>query len=464
MNGLNASEEPVMRRRLLVVLVLFGASAVFGQDAASKRAALRTPVVDALERAAPAVVNISTEKIITLQTSDPLRSLLDDNLYDQFFDRYPRRNVLMRSLGSGVIFDKRGYIVTNEHVVRRASRITVTLQDGSSCVGKLISADPSRDLAVIRIVRNLPFPTVNIYRAVPPMTGETAIAVGNPFGFEHTVTVGVVSATGRNVAVKGQVVMQNLIQTDASINPGNSGGALLDANGDLIGINTAIRSGAEGIGFAVPVDELRKALVDLVDFRRLTRLHVGMRLAGLMSTRTGELIGMRVIELQPGAPAEKAGLKPGDIITTLNGQRCVDVLAFEIDVLERLPGDKLVLGGRRDDKPFEAALILEQTPLPDPNAVISRRLGISVAKLTQADAARAGTDPGVGIIISAVVPGGPAAAVGIRKDDVILLFANFRVGEPEELASGLERVRAGERTVMVFSRKGFKYYAWVVPQ
>jgi serine protease Do len=291
--------------------------------------------------------------------------------------------------------------------------------------------------------------------------GETAIAVGNPFGFEHTVTVGVVSAVGRNVSIDGQTVMTNLLQTDASINPGNSGGALIDINGDLIGINTAIRAGAEGIGFAIPIDEVRKALVDLLDFRRLSRVDIGAGLVGLVNAQTGEPAGLRVIQLQPGSAAEKAGLKYADVITKLNGRPCVDVLAFEIDVLERKAGDKLVFEGARDNQPFKAEVTLVAIPMPDPNTVIARRLGMTVAKLSPADAARLGFDAGGGLVVQSVTPGGPCAAAGLSRDDVVLLFANFRVNEPEEIAQGLDRIRPGDQAVFVVIRKGFKYYTFI---
>jgi S1-C subfamily serine protease len=443
------------------VLVVFQAAMVFGQGSAPKAAALRNPVVDAVKTAAPAVVNISTEKIIALQTPDPRRTLFDDDLFDRFFEQYPKQNVRTRSLGSGVLVDRRGYIVTNEHVVRRASKIAVTLNDKSIYLGRLISADPSRDLAVIRISREAPFPTVNMNRREPLMIGETAIAVGNPFGFEHTVTVGVVSATGRNVSVQGEIMMRDLVQTDASINPGNSGGALLDVNGDLIGVNTAIRAGAEGIGFAIPVSELRKALVDLLDFRRLSKVWIGVGLAGLVNANTDEPVGLRVIQVQPDSPAQKSGLKYGDVITRLNGRRCVEVLEFEVDVLESRLGEELVFEGVRESGPFRAALRLERLPVADPNVIITKRLGLSVEKLSRADAVEVGLEPGTGVIVRSVAAKSPAASSGLKKDDVIVLFANFRVTDPEELASGLERIKPGDQAVVVLIRKGFKYYTWV---
>jgi len=443
------------------MLMVFGGTLLFGQDVASKRAAIRNPVVDAVKTASPAVVNISTEKIVTLRSFDLRSHLFDDDLFDKFFERYRKRDLRTRSLGSGVLFDRRGYIVTNEHVVRRASKIQVTLNDKNTYLGRLISADASRDLAVIKISRELPFPTANMNRLEPLMIGETAIAVGNPFGFEHTVTVGVISATGRNVTVKGKVLMRNLVQTDASINPGNSGGALLDINGDLIGVNTAIRAGAEGIGFAIPVTELRMALVGLLDFRRLSKVWLGMGLAQRIRTATNEPIGLRVIQLQPDSPAQKAGIRYGDVITKLNGRSCVEVLALEIDILEHRIGDRLTFEGARNGKLFKATLTLERMPMTDPNTIIGKRLGLTVGEITRAEEARVGVEAGSGVIVRTVAKDSPAAASGLKTDDVIILFANFRVTDPEDLASGLGRIRPGDQAVLMLVRKGFKYYTWV---
>ena len=445
-----------------VVVSVIVAASVHAQTPTTRRTPVVNPVVEAVKVSGPAVVNISTEKIVATQTPDVTRRhLFDDDSLDKFFERYRSRNVRKRSLGSGVLFDKRGYIVTNEHVVRRASKIEVTLKDKSTYYGRLISTDHTRDLAVIKITRERPFPVASLNRRQALMIGETAIAVGNPFGFEHTVTVGVVSAIGRNVRVKGRVVLGGLIQTDASINPGNSGGALLDVNGDLIGINTAIRSGAEGIGFAIPVTELRKALVDLLDFRRLSKVWIGVGLVGLVSRNTGEPVALRVVRIQPGSPGEKAGLKYGDTVIKLNGKPCVEVLAFEIDVLERKLGDRLVFEGFRDRKPFKATVTLEKIPMPDPNAIITRRLGLKVRTLTRADALKLGLDPNGGVLVTGIVRGGPAAAATVKSGDVIALFANFRVADAETLASGLARVASGEKVRVLIIRKGLKYLTWI---
>jgi len=444
------------------VAAVLGVTTVFAQAPVGGRAPITSPVVRAVKTAGPAVVNISTEKLVTMTMPEGLRRhLFDDDSLDRFFERYRERNVRKRSLGSGVIFDRRGYIITNDHVVRRASRIQVTLKDKSTYTGRLISTDHTRDLAVIKISRPLPFPVAALNRRQPLMIGETAIALGNPFGFQHTVTVGVVSAVGRNVRVKGKVALQNLIQTDASINPGNSGGALVDVNGDLIGINTAVRSGAEGIGFAIPIGELRKALVDLLDFRRLSKVWIGVGLVGLVSRTTNAPVGLRVVRIQPKSPGEKAGLRYGDMITKLDGNRCVDVLAFEIDVLERKLGDRLVFEGFRDRAPFKATVTLGKVRMPDPNTLIARRIGLKVQDLKRADAMKLGVDPSGGVLVTAVVKNSPAAAATVKPGDVIALFANFRVADVETLASGLGRIRSGENVRVLIIRKGFKYLTWI---
>jgi S1-C subfamily serine protease len=256
-------------------------------------------------------------------------------------------------------------------------------------------------------------------------------------------------------------MFQNLVQTDAAINPGNSGGALLDVNGELIGINTAIKADAQGLGFAIPVEEVRKALVDLLDFRRLSKVSLGVGLVGLVRTDTNEPVGMRVIQIQEKSAGDKAGFKYGDIITKLNGHKCVDIIEFEIDILEHREGDKLVFEGVRGDQPFRAEMTLERLQMADPNAVISQRMGLTVAKMTENDAKRVDLDPSTGLIVREVNTGTAAAVAGFRKDDVIVLLGNFRVSEPEELAALLQKANAGEKIIVVLIRGGVKYYTWI---
>ncbi|NQT19790.1 MAG: trypsin-like peptidase domain-containing protein, partial [Planctomycetes bacterium] len=240
----------------------------------------RTPVVEAVEKCSPAVVNISSERVIRQQYG-PLfghRDRMFDQLFREFRQRYHGHERLARSLGSGVIVDPSGIVVTNEHVINRASKITVTLVNGRRYEARLISSDPENDLAVLQIDAPEPLPCIQMGTSSDLMIGETIIAMGNPMGLENSVAAGVLSATDRSVAAEGKVVLEHLIQIDATINPGNSGGALVNINGELIGINTAIVADAQGIGFALPVDRVKNVLVNLLDYRLHKRMWLGVRL------------------------------------------------------------------------------------------------------------------------------------------------------------------------------------------
>jgi S1-C subfamily serine protease len=226
----------------------------------------RTPVVQAVEKVSPSVVNISTQAAVP-ERSNPFSMFEGDPFFDSFFrdffEHSPRRQNVNTSLGSGVIINARGYVVTNWHVVEKATSMTVTTGDDKTFEAVLAGADPQSDLAVLKIDSNVPFDPIPLGDSDRLLIGETVIAIGNPFGLSHTVTTGVISALNRSIRT-GEAVYENFIQTDASINPGNSGGPLLDIHGRLIGINTAIYGRAEGIGFAIPVNTARRIVDELL--------------------------------------------------------------------------------------------------------------------------------------------------------------------------------------------------------
>ena len=237
-----------MVRHVVCMMWLGLTAGVVSAQGTAGQEARRTPVVIAVEKAGPAVVNISTEKIVTMRGT-PFgfpRGPKDNEWFEEFWRRYPQgRRYKTRSLGSGVLMDRRGYIITNAHVVHRASLIRVSLLDKRVFAGELISMNPKLDLAVIRIKAGNDLPTLKLGTSENLYIGETVIAVGNPFGYTHSVTTGVLSAKDRTIKINDKVSFKGLLQTDASINPGNSGGALLNINGELIGICTAMRAGAD---------------------------------------------------------------------------------------------------------------------------------------------------------------------------------------------------------------------------
>jgi Do/DeqQ family serine protease len=288
------------------------------------------PFVQVAEQATPFVVNISTVSSGKGRTPNELfRPFGNDpfsrDFFDRFFEGMPRRRQ-QTSLGSGVIIDKSGLILTNNHVIKDADEITVRFSNKQEAKGKVVGTDAKTDLAVIRVTTKDELPVARLGNSEALRVGEWAIAIGNPFGLDHTLTVGVVSATGRSEV--GIAAYENFIQTDAAINPGNSGGPLLNARGEVIGINTAIVASGQGIGFAIPINLARKVMDDLVKKGRVTRGWLGVGIQPLTPELaksfgvSGE--GVLVNQVMPKSPAEAAGLKAGDLILSIDGKSIKD--------------------------------------------------------------------------------------------------------------------------------------------
>jgi serine protease Do/serine protease DegQ len=289
-----------------------------------------SPFVQVAEQATPSVVNISTVSSGKGRSPNELfRPFGNDPFFRDFFDRFfegmPRRHQ-QTSLGSGVIIDKSGLILTNNHVIKDADEISVRFSNKQEAKGKVVGTDAKTDLAVIRVTTKDELPVARLGNSESLRVGEWAIAIGNPFGLDHTLTVGVVSATGRSEV--GIAAYENFIQTDASINPGNSGGPLLNVRGEVIGINTAIVASGQGIGFAIPINLARKVMDDLVKKGKVTRGWLGVGIQPLTPELSksfgvsGE--GVLVNQVMPKSPAETAGLKVGDLILTIDGKSIKD--------------------------------------------------------------------------------------------------------------------------------------------
>jgi S1-C subfamily serine protease len=278
-------------------------------------------VAEAVRRAAPAVVTIDTERTVSTGGGAGLpRGLLADPLFRQFFGMPQQRQQpsqrTERGQGSGFIYQNDGLILTNAHVVERSDRVTVGLQNGRRVEGRVVGLDSLTDLAVVRLEGNGPWPVASLGNSDALQVGDWAIAVGNPFGLDQTVTLGIVSSLNRNASKLGITDKRlDLIQTDAAINPGNSGGPLLNASGEVVGINTLVRSGpGAGLGFAIPINRARGIATQLVSRGRATHPFIGVGL------ETGSS-GARVVAVQSGGPAAAAGLRVGDVITSAGGRR-----------------------------------------------------------------------------------------------------------------------------------------------
>jgi len=323
-----------------------------------------------VDRAAPAVVNINTAKVVTVQPNP----LFNDPIFRQFFGRdlnSPRKRV-ETSLGSGVIFSDQGYILTNHHVISGADAIQVFLRDGRSAPAKVIGSDPETDLAVLKIdLKNLP--TITLGHSERVRVGDVVLAIGNPYGVGQTVTMGIVSATGRSAL--GINTFENFIQTDAAINPGNSGGALVDAYGNLIGINTVIFSqsgGSVGIGFAIPTSLAKGVMEQIIQYGRPLRGWLGIE----AQTLTPELLeafglkkgteGLVITTLYRNGPAHKAGVEPGDVLVAIDNKKATDAREVLLTISAHKPGDHIKLELLRDGKPLTVDAVAAERPATRP--------------------------------------------------------------------------------------------------
>jgi S1-C subfamily serine protease len=316
---------------------------------------------EAVRRAAPAVVNVYAARIVTERLP---RNILQDP-FGELGPRYRQR--LEQSLGSGVIVDASGQVVTNHHVIANAAAIRVQLADGREADAKVIGRDPDTDLALLRIdLRDLP--AMELGRSSALRVGDIVLAIGNPLGLSATVTQGIVSATGRGQL--GVAVFENFIQTDAPINVGNSGGALINTRGELVGINTAIIArnlGVEGIGFAIPVDLVRGVVGELVARGRVVRGWVGFDVANIddATARAAGLArgGVVIVQLYQGSPAQQAGLQPGDLVTRIGGRAPTSAQEVQVRIAASQPGTALLIGVQRGTQAADAQLqVVEQPP------------------------------------------------------------------------------------------------------
>jgi serine protease DegS len=328
-----------------------------------------TSYADAVEKAAPAVVNIFTQKLVT----ERVHPLMNDPLFRHFFgeNQGSTRQRLESSLGSGVIINPEGYILTNNHVIEAADEIEVALRDGRTASAKIVGTDPDTDLAILKIEMT-ELHSITLGHSKKLRVGDVVLAIGNPFGVGQTVTSGIVSATGRNML--GINTFENFIQTDAAINPGNSGGALITAEGNLIGINTAIFSrtgGSQGIGFAIPIDLARDVMQQIIEHGEVIRGWLGVAIQDLneelaQSFELKSLDGVIISNIIRNGPADQAGLRRGDVITSVNGNAVKDVRAALTLISQARPGTTIKIGGIRQGEKFEVEATVLQRPKQQP--------------------------------------------------------------------------------------------------
>ncbi|GAK55906.1 2-alkenal reductase [Candidatus Vecturithrix granuli] len=424
----------------------------------------RTPTVIAVEKISPAVVNISTEKIVQSRSS---LGFSGDPFFDQFFrdflDPFPRRQYKQNSLGSGVIFDKRGYVLTNHHVIQRASKITITLTDNREFEAELIGDDVRFDLAVVKISSAENLPIAELGRSDDLMIGEPVIAIGNPFGLSHTITTGVISALDRSIRVDEDRIFRGFIQTDAPINPGNSGGPLINILGQVIGINTAIYGNAQGIGFAIPIDKVNRIIDDLIEYGQVRSAWIGVNvqditpaIAQYFHYQSAE--GVLIAQVLPDSSAEKAGLKQGDIIVEINGQPVRDQAEYNTIIEEYTARDALKFALVRDGKPLTIKVQAEAFSAEQAVNMANKDFGFSVEEISQDLIYQYRLRTQQGVVITKVRPNSPAANVGIEPGDIIRQVEGAQIDTLNDFQDAMMKLAQKSSVVFLIQRRTRGYY------
>ena len=473
-------------------LMLYQGNHLHPGFALAQEKGLDGPDIDVLERqnqayeriaktVSPAIVAIESTQVIKVQQSP----FMNDPFFRQFFgNSFPQvpREQREHALGSGVIVSPEGYIVTNNHVIAKAAEIEVTLSDKRSFKGKVVGADPSTDVAVIKI-EGSGLPTASFGNSDQLKVGDTVMAFGNPFEQYFTVTRGSVSALGRsNNGIEGSQGIENFIQTDAAINPGNSGGALVNVHGQVVGINTAILSGnsgpggeggSVGIGFAIPSNMAKHVMEDLIKTGKVSRGYLGVSITDLKEDmakqfKVPDTAGALAQDVTAGGPADKAGLKTGDVIRKLNGQVIGDASQLTVQVTNLSPGTIATLDILRDGQPLTLKVTLGERP-----SDLSARAGggtvqegalrgIAVENLTPSLRDQAGIPSNVtGVVIAQLDPNSPAAQFGLQGGDVIESINRqpvHNVGDFNRLAA-----QAKGQTLLRINRQGNGYFVVISP-
>lgn len=419
---------------LAISCVLAVATDALGQDAAGAtrddRDLRRTPVVEVFEANRDSVVNIASTRVV-----EDRGPFLFGSPFDDLFDMpspFRGRRYARTSMGSGFVLHRDGYIITNAHVVARTVERKVIFADGREIEAEIVAIDVDRDLAMLKIDTPDTLPAVTLGRSDDLMVGETVIAIGNPLGFQHTVTSGVVSATGRDLDFAGGISLEGLIQTDASINPGNSGGPLLNILGELIGVNTAIRGDAQNIGFAIAVDQLREVLPDLLDIERRYRIVTGFDVDTLGRPE--------IVRLDVDSPADRAGVEVGDLLEAVDDTPIEQGVDYYIAMIGREPGERIRLRVRRGEESRDMVVRLGERPRPDGTALAWSRLGLRIRAVTEDEARELNMPDLAGmLVVTEVERRGP----GARAGEIVVAIDRHSVGSLDRLGQLLEQVRSG---------------------
>ena len=440
-------------------------------------------LVEVAKAATPAVVNISTTRVIKGQEGVPQTPFFEDPFFRRFFgDEFFRQFDVPKerreqSLGSGVIVDSKGYIVTNNHVISKADEIKILLNDKREFKGKMVGTDPKTDLAVVKISAT-DLPTIPWGDSSKLQVGELVLAVGNPFGLNQTVTMGIISAVGR--ANVGLADYEDFIQTDAAINPGNSGGALVNIHGELIGINTAIftRSGGYmGIGFAVPSNMAKLVMESLKTKGKVVRGWLGVTIQEVnadLAKQFGlkETKGALVSDVLEGSPAEKAGIERGDVMIDLDGKPVESATQLKNMVAQLTIGNKVSLTVVRDKKEKRLTVVIGEQPKEiatsgtDEEREGSKAVaGIEVHDLTPEISRRFGfSRDEKGVVVTQVEPESRADIAGVRRGDLIMEINRMLVQSTDDYERIISSLKKDESVLLLVSRQGRTLFITIAPE
>lgn len=410
----------------------------------------KNAVTEVVRQVSPSVVCIGTTQIVENQFRSP------DPFFDQFFGRAsgPQKREV-QSLGSGVILDPAGTIVTNEHVIHGASSIHVFLADGRQLEAEVVGSDADNDLAVLKVNSKTPLQFAPLGTSADLMIGETAIAIGAPFGLQKTVTLGVISATGRSVRAENHTY-NDFVQTDASINPGNSGGPLLNVDGEVIAINAAIYAQGQGIGFAIPADKVRRIVTELARFGKVRPAWIGLEVQRLTPDLAAKLgwdrdYGVLVNEVEAGSPADKGGIHKGDLVSDVGGNAVADDDDFDARMRSYPAKTDVSMTVVREGKPMPVTFTAVEYPATLSASLDWDRLGLRFEVVA-----------GGALNINQIRAGYPGARAGLVKGDLLLRVNNTPVPTINDLRDTLVAARA-THSVLLLVKRGRYLYNLTVP-
>jgi serine protease Do len=428
-------------------------------------------LADLAEQVKHPVVNISTTSVIKGGQMHPFvgpnsrfKEFFGDDFFKHFFGDMPQGEMKTHALGSGFIIDKDGLILTNNHVIEKADEIKVKIESGKEYAAKVVGRDPKTDLALIKVKPDADFPQPAVLGDSDAIrVGDWVMAVGNPFGLGQTVTAGLISAKGRII---GQGPYDDFLQTDAAINPGNSGGPLFNMNGEVVGINTAIVAQGQGIGFAIPIS-VAKDILDQLKAGKVIRGWLGVMIQDLtpeLAKSLGVSVtkGVVVSDVVKGGPAEKAGLKQGDVITSFNGKSVDSSHALSFLVATTKPNSQVPMQVVRDGKTMDITVTIGTMPeegAEGPTAKKQSSWGLSVQNITPEIAQRYGLAADeLGVVVTSVEPGSPASDVRLRPGDLIKEVNRQKIQNLRDYNQAIEKVKKNEAVLFLVKRGENTFY------